>query len=86
MYTVPMTIPQYCNKCPFGRCNYSFPFGSGTVSSIDGKENRSGTYGYVCNVELHKRKRYKNVIRADCGKDIENPDWCGLKEVKQSFA
>lgn len=25
MYSVPMEIPQFCNKCPFGICSYSIP-------------------------------------------------------------
>lgn len=48
---------------------------------IDGKEDKAGTYGYVCNVEFQKNGRYAKVMRSDIGFDIEKPDWCELKEV-----
>ena len=79
MYTVPMDIPKHCNKCPFGHCNYNFPLESSAISNIDGKENKAGTYGYVCNVEFQKNGRYTKVLRADRGRDIKKPKWCGLK-------
>lgn len=81
MYIVPMEIPKHCNNCPFGHCDYSFPFGSSSISRVDGKENKTGTYGYVCNVEFRKNGRYTKVLRAECGKDIKKPKWCGLKEI-----
>lgn len=81
MYIVPMEIPKYCNKCPFGQCVYSFPFGSSCTSNIDGKENKAGTYGYVCNVEFQENGRYTKVLRAELGKDIKKPKWCELQET-----
>lgn len=81
MYIVPMEMPKHCNKCPFGHCNYSFPVGSSSISNVDGEENKSGTYGYVCNVEFQKNGRYTKVLRAECEKDIQKPKWCGLKEI-----
>lgn len=85
MYLVPMEIPNHCNKCPFGMCNYNRPQWSRkydkVVSSVDGEENKVGTYGYVCNVEFQKDKRYKKVLRANIGEDIEKTDWCELREV-----
>lgn len=81
MYIVPMEIPEHCNNCPFGHCDYSFPFGSSSISRVDGKENKTGTYGYVCNVEFQKNGRYTKVLRSECGKDIKKPKWCGLKEI-----
>lgn len=85
MYIVPMSIPQYCNKCPFGYCNYSFPFEGSFVSNIDGKENKSGTYGIVCNVEYQKSGKYTTLLRSELGKDIRKPEWCGLKEVSSDL-
>lgn len=81
MYLVPMDLPKFCNKCPFGYCQYSFPsLGSNSISQVDGKENKVGTYGYVCNIEFQNNGRYTKVLRAECGKDIKKPKWCGLKE------
>lgn len=85
MYNVPLEIPKKCNKCPFGHCVYSYPLemnGQSTrISNIDGKENKEGTYGYVCNVEFAENGKYTKVLRAECFKDIKKPSWCGLKEV-----
>lgn len=82
MYLVPMDIPKYCNKCPFGMGNYNLPFwGERFISNIDFKENKVGTYGYVCNVEFQKNKRYTKVLRAELGEDIKKPKWCELKET-----
>lgn len=81
MYIVPTEIPKHCNKCPFGHCNYSFPRGSSSISNVDGKENKAGTYGYVCNIEFQKNGKYTKVLRAECGKNIEKPKWCELKEI-----
>lgn len=85
MYLVPMEIPKHCNKCPFGMCNYSYPLWGEKYdkifSSVDGEENKAGTYGYVCNVKFQKNNRYSTVLRANMGADIEKPDWCELKEV-----
>lgn len=83
MYKVPMDMPAHCNKCPFGHCAYSFPFGNGfigSISRIDGKENNVGTYGYVCNVDSHKNGRYTAVMRAAIGNDIPKPGQCGLED------
>ena len=81
MYSVPMEIPQFCNKCPFGACNYSFPHSGSSISMIDRKENRTGTYGYLCNLDFYKNGRYTKILRADVRKDIKKPAWCGLKEI-----
>ena len=81
MYSVPMEIPKFCNKCPFGACNYNFPHSGSSVSMVDRKENRTGTYGYVCNLDFYKNNEYTQVLRADTGKDIKKPAWCGLKEI-----
>ena len=66
MYKVPLEIPEYCNKCPFGRCSYSLPLpkeqGYKEFSSIDGKECESGTYGYVCNIQFGILGSYEDVI------------------------
>lgn len=87
MYSVPMEIPKHCNKCPFGMCNYNRPQWSKSyekfISSVDGKENKEGTYGYVCNVEFQSNGRYTKVLRAECENDIKKPKWCGLREVKE---
>ena len=87
MYKVPMEIPTYCNKCPFGMCYFSFPFGSGEISYIDGKENKVGYYGYVCNVEFLENNKYTKVRRAKINEDIKKPKWCRLikfEETKKS--
>lgn len=86
MYVVPMEIPEHCNKCPFGYCNYSFPSGSGSISGIDGEENKAGTYGYVCNIELQKSGKYTKILRAEWGKDIKKPKWCSLQVIGERFA
>lgn len=82
MYLVPMEMPKFCNRCPFGSLNYSFKLGSRSISSIDGKMNENGTYGYTCNVEFQENGRYTKVMRAKCGEDIPRPEWCGLKDQK----
>lgn len=82
MYLVPMDIPKYCNKCPFGMFNYNLPFwGEQFISNIDGRENKAGTYGFVCNVEFQKNGRFTKVLRAKYGKDIKKPKWCEFKET-----
>lgn len=82
MYTVPMEMPKFCNKCPFGYCNYGFPLGSSCISTVDGEENKAGTYGYVCNVEFEENGRYTKVMRAEIDENITKPKWCGLKELE----
>lgn len=82
MYTVPMDMPTHCNKCPFGYCIYSLPFGSSCLSNIDGKENKTDTYGYVCNLDFHENRKYTKILRAEIGEPIKAPEWCGLQEVK----
>lgn len=84
MYLVPMELPKVCNKCPFGHCQYSFPCGNDSISPVDGKEDKVGTYGYVCNIEFQNNGRYTKVLRAEYGKDIKKPKWCGLREVKEN--
>jgi hypothetical protein len=54
----------------------------GYASKIDGEMNETGTYGYVCNVDYQNNHKYTKVMRAKNGKNIEKPDWCGLKERK----
>lgn len=86
MYLVPMELPKHCNKCPFGMCHYQLSLQRDSriesdFDRIDRKEDRAGTYGYVCNVEFQKNGRYTKVMRSDIGFDIEKPDWCELKEV-----
>lgn len=82
MYIVPMETPKFCNKCPFGHCNYSFSLGRSHISIVDGEENKAGTYGYVCNVEFAENGRYTKVMRAEIDEDIIKPEWCGLKELE----
>lgn len=87
MYTVPMDIPKFCNKCPFGMCNYNQPswgisIGKRERNKVDGRHDSEGTYGYVCNVEFQDNGRYTKVLRANIGENIPKPDWCGLKEMK----
>jgi hypothetical protein len=83
MYLVPMEIPKHCNECPFGHTAYIHPFDGDYVSTIDGKWNKSGTYGYTCNIEFQDNHKYTKVLRAKIGENIEKPDWwCGLKEVR----
>jgi len=90
MYLAPMEITKHCNKCPFGFCHYSYPlwrderFHEKDIDKIDSKENKAGTYGYVCNVEFQNSKKYTKVLRADVGKDIKKPKWCGLREVGEN--
>lgn len=81
-YIVPMEIPKHCNECPFSYLNYSFPIGGSSISNIDGKENKKGTYGYVCNVDFGKNGKYTKILRAECEEKIKRPKWCGLKELK----
>lgn len=81
MHIVEIETPKHCNKCPFGHCVYSLPLESSSISSIDGKENKTGTYGYSCSVDYWNNGRYTKVARAECGKDIKKPEWCGLKEI-----
>lgn len=83
MYVVPMDIPKCCNECPFGHCTYSFPLGSSSISDIDGKEDRAGTYGYVCNIEFQANGKYTKVLRAERGESIKKPQWCGLQEIEE---
>lgn len=82
MYLVPMEMIKHCNKCPFGMCDYSRSLQNDNkvISSVDGKENKAGTYGYVCNVQFQNDGRYTKVLRANIGEDIEKPEWCGLKK------
>lgn len=80
MYVVPMDIPQFCNKCPFGMLNYSAPFGGWTTSKIDGKDDAVGTHGYVCNIDFYENGRYTKVLRGNVDNDIPKPDWCQLRE------
>lgn len=82
-YIVPKKLPKHCNKCPFGMCCYSSPFGTIDISRIDGKENRVGTYGYTCNLEFDENGRYTKVLRAEIGKDIIKPKWCRLKKYEE---
>lgn len=87
MYLVPMEIPNFCNDCPFGFCNYSLPLhsdrvGEKNISKIDGKENKRGTFGYTCNVDFAENERYTKILRANCGEDIPKPEWCGLRECE----
>ncbi|MBL6466435.1 MAG: hypothetical protein JNG49_08480 [Peptostreptococcus stomatis] len=87
MYKVPLEIPKYCNKCPFGRCYYSLPlprerWRDREFSSIDGKEFESGTYGYVCNIQFGILGSYEDVVRGKIDEDIKKPSWCSLEEVK----
>lgn len=83
MYLVPMKTPQFCNECPFGYCNYSHPFGS-SLSEIDGAINKSGTYGYVCNIDFSEHSKYTKIMRADIDEDIRKPIWCKLKDVNEN--
>ncbi len=78
MYIVPMEMPKHCNHCPFGICDYSFPLGSSSISHVDGKENKPGTHGYICNIDFSKNGKYTRVMRANCEEDIRRPRWCGL--------
>jgi|GEM_PF-854479 len=76
MYKVPLEIPEYCNKCPFGMCSYNLPFPrerrrDREFSSIDGKECESGTYGYVCNIQFGILGIYEDVVRGTRGKKIK---------------
>ena len=66
MYKVPMEIPKHCNKCPFGRHQYT---------------NIKNTYGYVCNIDFNENGKYTQVLRAQIGKDIKRPDWCKLIDM-----
>lgn len=81
MYSVPMEIPKFCTKCPFGMCYYSFPHTGSYRSTIDGQMNHTGTCGYVCNVDFAENGEYTKVLRVNVGEDIPKPDWCGLKET-----
>lgn len=51
-------------------------------SSIDGKECKQGTYGYVCNIQFGILGSYEDVIRGNIGEDINKPSWCRLEEIK----
>jgi len=87
MYKVPLEMPEYCNKCPFGMCSYNLPFPrerwrDREFSSIDGKVCESGTDGYVCNIQFGILGSYEDVIRANIGEDIIKPSWCRLEEIK----
>lgn len=87
MYIVPMEIPKYCNKCPFGMINYHYPCWTNDSvrkqnSVVDGKENRAGTYGFQCNINHNENGHYTKVMRAKIGEDILKPGWCGLRKVK----
>lgn len=35
---------------------------SNSISRVDGKENKVGTYGYVCNIEFQNNGRYTKVF------------------------
>jgi hypothetical protein len=84
MYKVPLEMPKYCNKCPFGICSYSLPltreiWRDKEFSSVDGKECESGTYGYVCNIQFGILGIYEDVIRGKIGENIKKPSWCSLE-------
>lgn len=84
MYKVPMKMPKYCNKCPFGRCNYSRPAWAERkyISQIDGKENLSNQWGYVCNLDYNENGKYTKIYRAGFGENIPRPEDCKLEEIE----
>lgn len=82
-YIVPMKMPKYCNKCPFGACQYSYPLGSSSISEIDGEKNEPYTHGYVCNIDWWQNGQHTKIMRAHMGDNISIPEWCGLKESEQ---
>lgn len=79
MYKVPLTIPQYCNNCPFGQRAYHATTDGGT-SAIDGEENKAGTYGYICHLDYAENGKYTKIARGSASNHIDKPDWCGLEE------
>lgn len=82
-YIVPGNLPKFCNKCPFGMCNYNNPFwASMSINMIDLQENPVGSYGYVCNLDFFQNGQYTKVLRAKTDHNIKKPKWCQLKEMK----
>lgn len=85
MYLVPLEIPKYCNHCPFGMCNYSYPSKvdgwKGDISKVDGMRNLPGTYGYTCNLDFKENGEYTRVIRNNFDENLDRPNWCKLREV-----
>lgn len=81
-YFVPLKVPKYCNKCPFGFCVYSSPFWAHkSICDYDMKENEPNTQGYIC--YIHKfNNNYSKVMRVKFGEDVEKPSWCPLKEME----
>lgn len=67
-YIVNGNTPEYCNKCPFSSCKFSFPLSA-------------GTHGYTCNLEVPVEGSNKTTMITDYNADIEKPDWCPLQTV-----
>ena len=83
-YFVPLELPKYCNKCPYGHCMYSYPFWATkrNISKIDGKENKVNTYGYICNLDFAENGKYTKVLRANFDENNEKPNLCKLIEIE----
>ena len=84
-YIVPMEIPKYCSRCPFGHLHYHHPSWTkgAYIDSFDGKFNKPDTYGYVCNIDFSENGKYTKVIRGKCKSEIKKPKWCKLKRVEE---
>lgn len=84
-YIVPMDIPKYCDKCPFGMCVYSSPFWvKPTINPIDMQDDYPNTQGYVCDLELYEKGKYESVNRAFMDSNVEKPDWCPLLDLSNA--
>lgn len=88
-YYVDAKKPSCCNKCNFGVCSYYYGLvgGKGSISNIDHEFNECGTYGYSCNLDYAKKRKYTIVRRAKIYEDIEPIDCplieCALKEAEE---
>lgn len=61
MIKVPfMKMPECCDKCDFGRLNYSHPL----EENVWTKSEKSGKHGYNCQLEYYEKGRYETVREA----------------------
>ena len=77
MIKVPfMKMPECCDKCDFGRLNYSYPLEENVLT----KSEKSGKHGYNCQLEYYEKGRYETVREAPVDEHIV-PVLCPLIKV-----
>ena len=74
MIAVPyMVLPKSCNECVFARLKYQHPLWSKD-------EEKSGMYGYNCQLEYWKNGQYDTIREAKIDENVI-PDNCLLRKV-----